>query len=149
MDRYTYEVSDGDLKEWSAAKACRSYQRGYDTLLQCRARYGGPVADRALFDLSVNFAVCLECVFGADHAAAFVRRALATAAADCALQTRGDGSKSLRDLLDRLTTTTTTSQLHATAGRAGRDDTVAATAAAVDLGTGFCVCDASDAEPEF
>lgn len=100
IGRYTYEVSEGGLKEWSAAKACRSYQRGYDTL--CRARCN-PL-DPVRLDLAVNFAVCLKRIFGTKHAAKFVRRVLddTVQTTDRIRGTPDENSKSLRDLRNYL-----------------------------------------------
>lgn len=134
------------MKQWSAAKACRSYQRGYDTL--CRRARCGRALDPARSDLTVNFAVCLERVFGAEHAAAFVRRALAdnddhgaTTATSRTTDDDGAESSSLRALHDRLTATGSRRHAPLLVGDPG--------GGGVDLSTGFCVSDTSDAEPEF
>lgn len=141
IGRYTYEVSDGDLKEWSAAKACRSYQRGYDTL--CRARCN-PL-DPVRLDLAVNFAVCLERIFGTKHAAKFVRRVLddTVQTADSIRGTPVEDSKSLRDLRKYLANLDVSCYQSTHDGNDDDDDDD------VYLRPGFCTSDTSDTEPEF
>lgn len=137
--RYTYEVSDGSLKQWSAAKACKSYQRGYDIL--CRARCSPN--DRVRLDLALNFAVCLECVFGAEHAAAFARRAiLAVGATAPDADVDAEVSRSLRDLCEYLTNLGLARGQNHRVPRRGDDGE------SLDLVPGFCTSDASDTEFE-
>lgn len=144
--RYTYEASPVEpVKEWAATKACRSYQRGYDTL---RRAQSDPGLDPVRLDLAVNFAACLELVFGTEHAAAFVRRALDdTVPAD---ETRIGGTPhgGLRGRPGPATTARGDLQRDYYTAIAHLDRGRAATTYVDDLESGFCTSDASDTEPE-